>query len=58
MNRAARLESLCKELNVPLVITAEVWSHLEESDKNKFKAFEGQHLKGIPKALNVYGLIL
>ena len=56
VNRAARLESLCKELNVPAVITQEVWNDLSEQDKKHFNLFEGRSVKGISQVMNVFGL--
>lgn len=56
VNRAARLESLCKELGVPLLITGPVWEDLEPLQGERFKAFESVRLKGIAKEVKVYGL--
>lgn len=57
VNRVARLESLCKELRVPLVITTQVWSDLDETLKIRFKIFENVRIKGISETLDVYGLV-
>ncbi len=57
VNRAARLESLCKELDVPLVITHEIWLDLEDHVKKGFKFFPNVFLKGVTESIDVYGLI-
>jgi adenylate cyclase len=57
VNRAARLESLCKELDVPLVITQEIWLDLEDHVKKDFKYFPKVNLKGVTDSVDVYGLI-
>jgi class 3 adenylate cyclase len=57
VNRAARLESLCKELGVPLLITVEVWNSLEGEQKSLFRLYENMKMNGITNPINVYGLI-
>lgn len=56
VNRAARLESLCKEIGVPVIITEDVWEDLEHSDQLAFKKFKDVSVKGISNKMNVYGL--
>lgn len=57
VNRAARLESLCKELGVSLVISEDVWSALEESVQKQFLLHQKLKVKGIAQEMSVYGLI-
>ena len=56
VNRAARLEALCKELDVPLVITHEIWLDLDEQTRKKFKIFKDVKMKGVDQSVDVYGL--
>jgi len=55
VNRTARLESLCKELNVSIVISGRVWHSLEEHTKGKFRSFGKQPVKGIAEPIEVFG---
>ncbi len=56
VNRAARLESLCKVLEVPVVITEGVWQNLKKTEQKQFKLFENVQIKGISETMNVFGL--
>ncbi len=55
VNRAARLESLCKELGVSIVISGHVWHSLDESKKLFFSSFGKQVVKGVSGPLEVFG---
>lgn len=55
VNRTARLESLCKELGVSIVISGLVWHSLEEKVQQKFKSFGKQTVKGIAVPMEVFG---
>lgn len=57
VNRAARLESLCKDLGVSLVISDDVWQSLEAPIQTQFKSYPNVRVKGIAQELSVYGLI-
>ncbi len=54
VNRAARLESLSKELQTDLVITEGIWASLTDELKAKFQRTEGIRLKGISAPLDVW----
>ncbi len=56
VNRAARLESLCKDLGVTLVIADDVYASLDADHKALFRIFENVRVKGYSKEINVYGL--
>ena len=56
VNRTARLEGLCKELQVSLVISEPVWSSVSVGDFPAFKSFGKQAVKGIKDPISVYGI--
>lgn len=56
VNRASRLEGLCKELGVPLVISAKVMSLLDERLTGQFTGFGSRRLKGVAEPVVVFGL--
>jgi class 3 adenylate cyclase len=56
VNKVARLESLCKELHVSLIITTQVWEDLDEDFRSKFHIFKNVSVKGISEKFDVYGL--
>ncbi len=58
VNKVARLEALCKDCNVPLVVSDHVWSDLDEKLKSSFTIFRGVRVKGITDAFDVFGLSL
>lgn len=58
VNKVARLESLCKELHVSLIITKQVWEDLDENFRANFKIFKNVSVKGISEEFDVYGLIV
>lgn len=55
VNRAARLEGLCKDLGVSIVISGFVFDSLSHSTQMRFKAFGKQSMKGITGTIEVYG---
>lgn len=55
VNRTARLESLCKELRVPIVISGRVWLSLKDEVRGRFKSFGKQAIKGIAEPVEVFG---
>jgi class 3 adenylate cyclase len=55
VNRTARLESLCKELSVSIVISGPVWNSLEESKRELFKSFGTPAIKGFSEPMEVFG---
>lgn len=58
VNKVARLESLCKDLKVSLIITVQVWEDLDEDYRGKFQIFKNVTVKGISVEFDVYGLIV
>lgn len=55
VNRTARLEGLCKELHVPVVLSADVWSTLPADLQALFRSFGERAVKGISIPVSVYG---
>ncbi|MEI6713534.1 MAG: adenylate/guanylate cyclase domain-containing protein [Verrucomicrobiota bacterium] len=55
VNRAARLEGLCKELSVQMVLSKEVWLSLPLDLQINFSAMGSQKIKGIREEVEVYG---
>lgn len=55
VNRAARLESLCKELGSPIVISENIYESLPTNLKSNFKLFQNTKVKGLNEQLQVYG---
>lgn len=55
VNRAARLEGLCKELGVSIVIDALIWRSLNDDLKARFTSFGKKTLKGISEEVELYG---
>ena len=55
VNRTARLEGLCKELGVSIVISGHVWHSLEANEKNVFRTFGKQVMKGLAEPIEVFG---
>lgn len=55
VNRTARLEGLCKELGVSIVISGQIWHTLEKSTQSIFHSFGKQTVKGIAEPIDVYG---
>lgn len=55
VNRAARLEGLCKELSVQMVLSKDVWLSLPLELQNNFTAMGRQKIKGIREEVEVYG---
>lgn len=55
VNRTARLESLCKELRVSIVISGRVWRSLEDDVRARFDSFGKQAMKGIAEPIEVFG---
>ncbi|MDP2865894.1 MAG: adenylate/guanylate cyclase domain-containing protein [Elusimicrobiota bacterium] len=58
VNRAARLEGLCKEAGTPLVIPAEFRALLDDGRRGLFKSLGGRRIKGIENPVEIYGLEL
>lgn len=58
VNRAARLEGLCKEAGTPLVIPAEFWALLDDGRRGLFKPLGSRRIKGIENPVEIYGLEL
>ncbi|MBT4290122.1 MAG: adenylate/guanylate cyclase domain-containing protein [Deltaproteobacteria bacterium] len=56
VNIASRLESLCKEKKVPLIISERTYTRLNSSLKSSFKSLDEALLKGKSDKLNVFGL--
>ena len=56
VNRAARMESLCKELLSPIVISDSVWDSLDQEQKQLFRDLGKRPIKGLSESLNVFGL--
>ena len=55
VNRTARLESLCKELRVSIVISGQVWRSLEDEARARFKSYGKRAIKGIAETIEVFG---
>ncbi len=55
VNRAARLEGLCKELAVPIVISGWIWHSLDVTTQLKFRSFGKQQVKGISESMEIFG---
>lgn len=55
VNRTARLEGLCKELGVSIVISKNIWLTLDGSIQNRFRAFGNQSMKGISESIEIFG---
>ena len=55
VNRTARLEGLCKELGVSIVLSGHVWHSLPESRQRLFKSFGERAVKGVADAIEVFG---
>jgi class 3 adenylate cyclase len=55
VNRTARLEGFCKELQVPIVISGLVWHSLSESRKTNFKSFGKKSIAGIQEPMELFG---
>jgi class 3 adenylate cyclase len=56
VNRASRLEGMCKEHGVPLVIARELWETLDEPRRALFRPLGARPIKGIAEPLALYGL--
>lgn len=55
VNRAARLEGLCKELGVSVVISDHVWNSLTPEKQRLFTSFGQIAVKGIRDPIEVFG---
>jgi adenylate cyclase len=55
VNRTARLEGLCKDLGVSLVISGLIWRSLDLEGQSYFKSFGEQSVKGIAEPIEVFG---
>lgn len=55
VNKASRLESLTKELNVGIVISGHIWHSLPTQLKNKFQSYGKKSVKGISESMEVFG---
>jgi class 3 adenylate cyclase len=55
VNRTARLESLCKELGVSIVVSSQIWHSLNEDLQNRFVSFGKVTVKGITAPMEVFG---
>lgn len=55
MSLRPRLESLCKDLRVSIVISDRVWRSLEDEVRGRFKSFGKQAMKGIAEPIEVFG---
>lgn len=56
VNTAARLESLCKSHNTPLIVSDACYVLLDEGLKNHFSKFSSITLKGKEESVTFYGL--
>ena len=56
VNTAARLESLCKTHNTPLIISDACYVLLDDGLKKQFSKFSSIELKGKEECLTLYGL--
>lgn len=57
VNRAARMESLCKDLSTPLVIGEDVLVSLDVLTRTRFQNKGPQKMKGVTEPVIVYGLM-
>lgn len=55
VNRTARLESLCKELGVSIVVSSPIWHSLTSDIQNRFVSFGQVTVKGITTPIEVFG---
>jgi class 3 adenylate cyclase/heme/copper-type cytochrome/quinol oxidase subunit 2 len=55
VNRTARLEGLCKDLQVSIVISGNVWRSLSREVRAYFKPCGKQLVKGVTEAIEVFG---
>ena len=55
VNKTSRLEGLCKELGVQMVISQQVWQSLTSGKKELFRSCEKQTVKGIIEPMDVFG---
>ena len=55
VNKAARLEALCKEFGVSIVISEQIWQSLDDARKIFFTSFGRQSVKGIAEPIEVFG---
>ena len=55
VNKAARLESLTKELGVSIALTEQVWQSLDNEEKSRFSSFGKRNVKGINEPISVFG---
>lgn len=55
VNRTARLESLCKEFDVSVITTMEVWQTINPAAQNQLLSLGKAHVKGINTPLDVFG---
>jgi class 3 adenylate cyclase len=55
VNRTARLEGLCKELGVSIVVSGRIWHSLDDGARARFKSFGKRAVKGIAEAMEVFG---
>jgi class 3 adenylate cyclase len=56
VNRAARLEGLCKDLSTPIVISKSVWITLAAHLQDCFQSEGTRTIKGISEPVEVFGL--
>lgn len=56
VNKASRLEGLCKELGVRLVVSAPVMSLLDQRRAALFRGYGKRRLKGVAEPVEVFGL--
>ncbi|MBU0927425.1 MAG: adenylate/guanylate cyclase domain-containing protein [Spirochaetes bacterium] len=56
VNVASRLESACKSLGTPCVVSARAFARLSPGNAARFKALGGARLKGKAETVQVYGL--
>jgi class 3 adenylate cyclase len=55
VNRVARLEGLCKDLGVPIVLSGWIWHSLDIETKAKFRSFGKKSVKGIAESMDIFG---
>jgi class 3 adenylate cyclase len=56
VNRTARLEGLCKDLQASLLVSEEVWSSVSNAKFPEFKSFGKKTVRGIKDPIGVYGI--
>jgi adenylate cyclase len=56
VNRTARLEGLCKDLQASLLVSEEVWSSVSNAKFPEFKSFGKKTIRGIKDPIGVYGI--